>query len=846
MLIRPAISARRTRLLSGVTGVATTLVVGALLTAVGLVVPAQSADASSAITVTAAEQDKDAKNAPFPDLAVTVSQTDNLVSQGLEISWTGAKKSTVPSTQTGGENFLQIAQCWGDETPSAGTAPTTPAQPDRTTCQFGGFVTPGATRDSFRNSENDVSVEDEKYTAPGDGFANPTYTSIPFKSATGETLASVVDGTKNSVNVNTNQFFTKNTTNEVSWAGSGENGTGSAKFEVQTVQQAPGLGCGTPLTAADGTITGTSCWLVIIPRGAADGGASNISQSGLFYDSWKHKLAVKLDFRPVGVHCALGAAERQISGSELIAGAVASWQPQLCNAEGGSIYTILTGTESDALAVSNGTASSPLALSSLPLASEASDTLAYAPIALSGVSISFAIDREPRAVAGTKDEYLERARLPFDTLNLTPRLVAKLLTNSYIDSLPYGADRSHLNYKSAADPGHNVRNVTFDPDFLQHNGGADGEWAYQAIQSPSMADLLVPQGRSDSATTLWTYVMSDPDAVAFLAGTPDPWGMIVNPWSSTDGTINKSGSGLILPRDNFPKADSVEQPAAGGVDPINLVAWRPYTNDLDTSAYLTLRGDGQILGGWDPQLLPPKYTKESRSVPGTQRVLGVTDTASAAKYQVYSANLMNPAGQFVAPSASALTAAAAAMTPSANQSQVYGFDPRSSRAQGATSAYPLTMPVYAAANPSMEDADLRASYASFIRFAATSGQTPGSAVGQLPDGYAPIPEGWVAQALAAASVIESGANAPQPSTGPAASAAAVQLNSTTAVGALDPVVAASVPTATGEVVMALAGKATPDDPASSAIEAAVPGSLVAGLASALLVPFLTRVRRKRI
>ncbi len=60
------------------------------------------------------------------------------------MSWTGGKKSQVPNQQTGGENFLQVAQCWGDEAGSNGT------RPDRTTCQYGGFNLPGATRYSNR------------------------------------------------------------------------------------------------------------------------------------------------------------------------------------------------------------------------------------------------------------------------------------------------------------------------------------------------------------------------------------------------------------------------------------------------------------------------------------------------------------------------------------------------------------------------------------------------------------------------------------------------------------------------------------------------------------------------
>ena len=857
MPIRPAFGARRTRLLSGITGVCTTLVVGAILTIGGVVVPSQSASAASAMTVTAADQDPDVENAPFPDLEVTVSQTENLVSQGLELSWKGGKKSTVPNGQTGGENFLQIAQCWGDA-PTDPAFPDAPAQPDRTTCQYGAFATPGATRDNSRSDSNVIPAEDAAYTAPRVGLFSPPYTSIPFRSATGKTIANVVDGkrvvnedgSEAVIDVNSNEFFTSFTSNEVSWAGTGADGTGSAKIELQTAVQSTGLGCGTPVESADGTITGTSCWLVVIPRGSADEGEASINRSGLLWDSWKHKLAVKLDFRPVGVRCNLGAAERLVAGSELVAGAVGSWQPSLCNSEGGSVYTILTGAESDAAAAANGTATAPLALTSGPLVSEQTDTLAYAPIAVTGVAIAFAVDREPRVGSDVPQTEQDKARLPFTEMKLNPRLVAKLLTNSYIDSLPYGADRSHLGYKSASVPGKNPRNITYDPEFLAINP----EWKNQALVSPSLSDMLLPQGRSDGTTALWTYVTSDAAAAAFLAGTPDEYGMIVNPYSSTDATKNPTGAALELPRDDFPKADPVEQAADGSVAPINLVSWRPYTNNLDASANLVLAGNGQVLGGWDPVSVPPKYTKTARSLPGLQRVIGVTDTASAAKYQVYTAALLNQAGVYVSPSTESLTAGAAAMTMSPRQSQVYGLDPRTTAALGATTAYPLTVPVYAAASPLMADASVRASYAAFIRYAVTDGQVPGTSPGQLPEGYAPIPAGWKSQALAAASVLETGPKAvePTPPTTPAEATTsatttpAVAQTTTTPTGTLDVPTAAVEPTATGEAVLALAGKATPDDRASDALQNAVPGSVLAGLLSALLVPLITRLRRKAL
>ncbi|MFB2598267.1 hypothetical protein ACEXQE_10775 [Herbiconiux sp. P17] len=837
---------RRQWLVSLVSGAITGIAVGSLLVLTGVTDPGSSASAvdSSAVTVSANQQDLSLESAPMPDLSVTVSQTRDLLAQGIQVSWTGGVKSEVPSGQTGGKNFLQIMQCWGDD-------PQNPGQPDRTTCQYGGFNTPGATRDSTVSDDKNVADEDKAYTAIGSDFINPTYTSIPFTSKTGVTIASVVDGKKVDVDVNTNPFFTRLTSNEVSWAGSGANGEGSVKFEVQTATQASGLGCGTPVTGLNNVITGSSCWLVVIPRGTADKGENDILKSGLLWDNWKHRLAVKLDFLPDGARCTIGAKERQLSGSELASVAIASWQPTLCGAKGGAVYSSITGAESDAALAANGTTAAPLALTSRALSTpDVTDRLTYAPIALTGVSVAFAIDREVNAVGNVPDDVAAKARLPFTSMNLTPRLVAKLLTSSYLDSLPTGASKTHLGYEGPTAAGNNPRNITYDPDFLAIN---DPEWAYQSINAPSLADLITPQGRSDAAWALWSYVMSDQDAVDFLSGHPDPWKMIVNPWSSLNpdvynGVSGNIGTPLTFPRDDFPKADPTEQPISpDGAAAVNSVTWRPYTNDLSTSAYLVLRGDGQVLGPWDPVSTPAKYGKTSRSLTGLQRVIGLTDTGAAAKYQVFEANLRNPAGKFVAPDDSSLAAAAAAMTADPNQGQVYRFDPASEQAKAAENAYPLAMPVYAAVNKEMNDAALRADYANFIIYAATAGQESGTGFGQLPAGYAPIPQGWSDQAVSAAAVIASGKSttpATTPSKPPATTPRTVTAPPVPAAAAPPASAPVSDPSASGAVASALVGKPTPADQKLGAISGAVPLAILAGLLAAIAVPFITRIRRR--
>jgi len=851
-------------------GIAVGLLVGVGVAAVASLTPAPAmADTSSAVTVTAADYDLHPAGAPMPDLAVTVSKTADLVSEGILVSWTGGKKSVRPQGTVGGENFLQIAQCWGDD-------PEHPGHPDRTTCQYGAFPNAGRDSNVEANVEPDpgepgtglapnIAPEDEQYTAPGSGFANPPYTSIPFRAADKKSvIASVVTDDKGvrvhdtSVDVNKNEFFTEYTSNEVKWAGSDDAGNGSVKFEVQTSMQSPGLGCGQPVIVAGKDTTGQSCWLVIIPRGTGDSGVSQIIRPGLFWDAWQHHVAVKLDFKPVGVQCEIGSAEAQLGGSELIAGAVSSWQPKLCAGASGSAFVLSAGNEADVLTKASGTVPSPLALTSQPLSTTTADPLQYAPVGISGVTVSFAVDRRVKPVGGIDQAYKDRETQAFTSLKLTPRLIAKLLTASYTSALPPGADLSHIKYIDFAHPGPNARNITTDPDFLAIN---DPEWASQDLNSVSLSDALMPSGRSDLASQLWRYVMADADAVAFLDGTPDPWGMIVNPWYSTNAGVNPTKTGLSLPRDNFPKADPVEKAAttgSNGVGPVNLVTWRPYTSDFENGAYLTLRGDGLQLGGWDSTSTPPKYLKTTRSLVGEQGVIGLSTAASAARYQNVTASLLNPAGAFVAPDSDGMLAAAAAMTPTKLQPKVLEYDPASTAADAAGTAYPLTMPVYAALNPLQTDASQRVKFANLIRYAATDGQKAGAAIGQLPAGYAPIPPSWVDQALVAATAIEKGISPiVKPSATSARPAAAapvavtparspVGASGTGAVAAAAATVAAATdPAATGPAAGALIGTKTPDDPSVGPVAMAVPAGLLSGLAAAGAVPLISRIRRRR-
>lgn len=816
---------------SAVLGITAGLALAAL-GSVFAVAPAMAGEpTSSAKTVTAKDYDPDYADSPFPDLKVTVSQTEDLIQQGITVSWTGGTQSSVPNQQTGGANFLQIMQCWGDEAGSNGT------RPDRTTCQYGGFNLPGDSRYSNRSSSATIAAQDEQYTAKGSSFFDPTMTAIPFTSITGTKVASIVDGKRvaDAPDLNSNEFFTKYTTNEVSWGGTGADGSGSVGFELQTVQQSPGLGCGKPITT--GTVTtGQPCWLVVIPRGESDPDGSYVTRSGLFWDTWKHHIAIRLDFKPNGLRCAIGAAERQLSGSELISSAVGQWQPALCNKAGGAVYSLLTGPESDAALAANGVSPAPMALVSRPIDPEAAtDNLSYAPVALTGVSIAFSIDRQADTTASA--EVSDKERLAFTSLKLTPRLLAKLLTASYQAALPAGADTSQIKG--------NPSNITKDPDFLKVN---DPEWAQMGFGDASvgLSDLLLPLGRSDAAEAVWNYVLADPDAKAFMEGKADPWGMKVNPYYSTKASVNPTGTGLALPREDFPKADPSEFAGYANhdyADVVNLVTWRPYTSSLDAGGYDVLRGDALVLGDWDQTATPPKYGRAPRALVGLQKVLGITDSAAAAKYQTYQASLLNPAGEYVAPTTASLSAAAAAMTADPEQKQVVEFDPTSSAARTAAAAYPLAMPIYAAVNPAMTGSDLRGDYARFISTAVTSGQNRGTDDGELPDGYAAIPSAWKKQALAAAAAIKSGASS---STTGTTTSSSTSTSAGTSPGisttTTDP---SSNPAASGDPASSLHGSPTPPDPAAAPFTMIVPATAAAGALAALAIPLVSRLRRRQ-
>ncbi|MET9081612.1 hypothetical protein ABZX77_06855 [Streptomyces sp. NPDC004237] len=722
------------RLLAGAT-------VGALAgLAVAQAAPSATAATGSAVTVSGRGE--------FKDMKFTVSQTKNLTSQAVTVSWTGGTATTFAGTQFN-TDFVQIMQCWGDDD---GTVPSNPG-PSRTQCQYGASPTtnrtswPGNalddTRQVFYSADPTNYGQDNRY-----GAANPNAGGeVPFKS---------VDGTTITTNTQNNALFNYNTTNEIDFARTGTNGTGKEYFEVQTANEAPHLGCGEPVST-NGVTKPRSCWLVIVPQGHLDldgkpyADTSQVNAgSPVSSTNWKNRIAVKLNFNSVGTNCALGADERPTTGSELVADAMTSWQAQLCST--GKVYGYTELGEPDTRSrLTSDASSTGMAFTTRKLGADAgttapSGTTTYAPVALSGAVIGFTIER--RAKSDAPDSIKKLAGTKVESLKLNARLVTKLLTESYRNS-PWGSIINGTVAKGYGWAKNNPAGIASDPEFIALNP----EFQYLSVaETPATdTDLITSLGHSDTARAIWQWILADKDARQFLAGVPDDDGMRVNPYYSTNKDLNPTGIAFDpSSTDDYPKSDPWCTVPPGSDAPSTatqcMTDFHPYVDDMHAGALHTRRADTLWKSSWDALSSPQAYKSPGPQTVGSRFIITVTDAASAARYGLQTAQLENSSGKYVAPTAAGLTAAAA----TASGSGVAEITPDTATAKA---AYPLAELVYAAVRPGKVSKAARQDYAALLRYVAGTGQILGADPGKLPEGYAPLSTKLRAQTVKAADAL---------------------------------------------------------------------------------------------
>ena len=750
---------------------------------------------------------------PFPNLKVTVNQTQNLVNQDVSVSWTGGDQTIAGSPGDFNGNYLQIFECWGNpETTSAGE--TSDPGPPPSQCEFGGESSTPTT--SYPIQSSAVGFEYSRvlsesswpnysalanctdpttpaactfpgysnaYSDTGDGYVIEPFDPVDSTPVDQQADYNFDNNPASPQSFWLNPYYSFDTTNEVDFAQTYADGTGQQLFQVDTGLEAPGLGCGQDI---EPTTTGTTipqCWLVVVPRStpAAENPAavepSAVVTSPLTPQAWANRIAIPLQFNPVGSGCSINASSEGVEGSELAAEAVSSWQPALCGQSSSTSYSYLENSDDEARGNLTNPTYGSVGMSVFTDAIDPSQTsptnpVVYAPLTLSGVVIGFNIERVPDVVNGepnSDEEPLSGSRIA--TINLTPRLVAKLLTESYKGQFEEISATKPANYGwVTSNPG----TLFSDPDFLQYNPEFSELTTGQQVDAGT---LLVEEANSDAAATLWKWVLSDPEAESWLAGNPDPWGMLVNPNYSTNPSYkyNLSGTAFGIPSpESFPKSDPYCEALSGADNPpivsgtgssqtstparpLCFLDWSPYAPSMATAAQAASEANDLAKTTYSPTATSADsaWTSNGPQTPGTDGVMTVTDSASAALYGLQTARLSRagddspaPNRLFVAPNSASLLAGVQGMS----ASSVPGvLQPNPST--DTPGAYPLTMLTYAATTPySLSQTD-RANYAAFIRYAVQSGQTQGTQPGQLPAGYVPLPSALLAQSLTAADTI---------------------------------------------------------------------------------------------
>jgi hypothetical protein len=469
----------------------------------------------------------------------------------------------------------------------------------------------------------------------------------------------------------------------------------------------------------------------------------------------------------------------------MMVGAMASWQPSLC-ADQKTTYSFASNPDAVARAqLVEGAGAAGMAFGSAPAtAGELTDAdqatlaqtqLSYAPVAVTSAVFGFLAE-------GTNGR--------ITTLTLSPRLVAKLLTQSYEFTVPSNSADPQANFAHL--PAVNRKYVLWsqDPDFQQLNP----DWQ-QFTTNPAII-LPGPQG-ADVIKQLWTWIDDDPDAAKWLGGAPDPWGMTVNPYYLPKGnaaaqvpTFNNDGTAAIdsagnpiekavgltnidgslmqigvVPQNSFVKADASLVPLdltpPGQVPvryPFGSNQFAPYAANFALGARSAFRADPGSQTVWDANQVDPAgdigaWISGGPQIPGQRFAIAFTDAASAQRYDLSVAALTEDGSptSSVAPTDAAMTQAVSTALVASTDPAVQQIDP----SKAGAGAYPLTTVVYATVNLTASDAQSRTDFSNFINQVTTKGQTPGVQVGQLPPGYVPLTSALASQAQAAATAIAS-------------------------------------------------------------------------------------------
>lgn len=564
------------------------------------------------------------------------------------------------------------------------------------------------------------------------------------------------------------------------------NGNGTIKFVVSTDETNASLGCSASVACslviipiegiscdAAGTASGPDLGMppadrppasilnLVFPRCSGTGhyqagqpspgfaGQEDLAVSGTLWwtaSNWNHRISLPMSFAPPANVCSVlnTSAPTFVYGSEVMAQATGQWAPRFCLDPKLFRFQHVQASEPEAKNLLEA-GSIEAAFEAGPPQAPFTRPVVQAPAAVSGFAVAYDID--------------DATGHPYHDLKLTPRLLAKLLTESYPANSTVKAEYAALNG--------NPLNLAADPEFRALNPGMPTFLLY----SEPAATLFAMSSDSDVMTALTSYIDADPEARAWLDGKPDPWGMVVNP----------AYKAITLPVASWPLRDTFEpaglyRPEGNACLAISPVPFLPLVAaPVSAIATITLNMQFSVANSQiqcvNPGQQNQKLAALGRENPGQRFLLGITTLADAERYQLDSAALQaqvsssaptkftSAAGRsFVAPTEASLRVAAGLLTAdAASRTWVLRYPALRTDPAGA-GAYPgallLSMAVPTSHLPSADAQH----YAQLLRFVAGEGQAPGLGNGQLPPGYLPMTSAnglaaQVAYTLAAADAV---------------------------------------------------------------------------------------------
>lgn len=795
--------------------------------------PAASSAGGSDVTVskTITRTQTDAKGVELPagtpgvesrTVTMTVSQTQNLRSrQSVDVTWTGAH----PTGNTEADIYSPLGV--NDEFPFVllecrGTDSTSAPAADQVSPQTCWTQTGPQERFSQTPSTNFPAWRVDRYAAPNartfhvndpsplpagcDPYADAATRRVPFTSAGGTTYyPDGVSCTKQPPEglVVDNASQPGNTTYGITRL----DGNGDTKFTMWSTQDNSSLGCSESVKCSlvAVPVLGISCDVAAISLPAADrppatnttavtkdcmstgaylpgqpdnGVPPALSVSGRLWwaaSNWRNRITVPLTFAPVDNICDLVNAKEPVDlyGSELMTQAMIQWRPAFClDAKRTPFRHVQVGEPQAANLLDQ--SSIEAGLVTYPPQGGYTRPVVNAPVALSGFAISYAIDD---AEGGS-----------YKKLRMTPRLIAKLLTMSYPGEQFVQDEYAALHT--------NPLDMSLDPEFQTLNPGIKKGVG----NNISASTILSLSSDSDVMRSLTAYLNSDKETRAWLDGEPDPWGMKVNP----------NYAKIVLPVQTWPQLDSFE-PTKYYATGLNFCLTSSPGPFLPLIASPTIRMSNitfamqfanttsqvtcvQPVAGSTEGL---KLVAGGRESPGFRFVLGLTSLADSARYALDTAALQttvaagtpakftNDTGRtFVSPTDAGLRSAAQLLTPNV-KAGLWDLPVANIVTQDAAkAAYPGAMVVYAAV-PTLDlpAADAQA-YSALLKWAATTGQTPGTTNGTLPPGYLPLTAANGLGSLASYTALAATAVAEQKGAVPSilASSASAPKSGTTALG----------------------------------------------------------------